>query len=680
MTRLTDLPPEILRQIVKHVAYNIDLYSLSQTNHRFYSLASEELNHHLRQVFESHLKHPESDILHWASANGNVACVRRLLQAGIPPAPPIIPGWHPIILAAKNGHVDVVRTFLDHGVNPNPPTGFHTRPNFGNPLTFAIEQGHEAVVRLLIEHGVDLEFSRQKMEIQQPLSLATGRRHPALVKLLLEHGCNPLTPDYRPYAYIEKSAWKAASRASPDIVQMFVDHGIRPDFSDPGYPYHDSLMDVLKRGDMPLVKFLFDQGARFRMPTYPSYEAVFGPVQDGDVLFHIGWAVGRFPDYAAFLLEKINVDNILEEANPRANVHIMLGATCGGGDDLVKRLLNIDWVANYPTVDVEGWKDHLGSCLNSAIRNGHVNLVKLFLDHGADPCGTRRNKKGRKGIYPPIFAAAQNEYPEIVELLLDRGADPFVTYSCTLLEKILSSCKDSEARLKIIQLLVERNVLVPKDGDSSDIIVTAVSGGADIFKLILQHMDVQLQPGNSLHEEAFANAVEKGDTIIMEMFLKAGFDPNTRSDLRRESFLTLAAKAGAGEPAVDLLLEYGADIEWQHGEKNLTPLYMVRLSGNAVSQAKSVRLLLKKGADPFCLCRCGDDLLLKAAKGNELPTIKALLEHFDEGNMPFSEVKPMIEAAAGTTRNKKVAECLWRWYWPRVYPCPEAIIQTHKRS
>ncbi|PYH94345.1 ankyrin [Aspergillus ellipticus CBS 707.79] len=402
MTRLVDFPTETLQDIFKSLNYGIDLCSLSQTNRRFYSLASEQLNRHLHQVFQSGVNYPESDILHWAAKNGKDACVRRLVQAGILTGPPIICNWHPIVFAAQNGHVDVVRIFLEHGVDPNSPTGFHTTPRFGNPLTAAVEEGHEPV----------------------PLSLATDRCHITLVKLLLDHGCNPLTPDYHPSGSFEGSALNKACRTSLPILKLFLDTGVAPDFSSPAYPYHDSLIGALRRGDMPLVRFLLDHGASFRMPLYTSWRYEFGSVQPGEDLFDIGRAAGRFPHDAALLLEKIEVDKIVQEERLRELFCLLFGAISSGSKGLVRQLLEVDWVVKYSTVHVNQWKEHLGIGLSEAAGRGHVGLVKLFLDHGADPMGIRRDCSYQKSTDPPILAAATAGFFEIVELLLDRGADP----------------------------------------------------------------------------------------------------------------------------------------------------------------------------------------------------------------------------------------------------------------
>jgi len=53
-------------------------------------------------------------------------------------------------------------------------------------------------------------------------------------------------------------------------------------------------------------------------------------------------------------------------------------------------------------------------------RGGHLEVVKLLLEHGADP-----NVKNRDGK-TPLHNAASEGHLEVVKLLLERGADPNV--------------------------------------------------------------------------------------------------------------------------------------------------------------------------------------------------------------------------------------------------------------
>ncbi|PWY90590.1 ankyrin [Aspergillus sclerotioniger CBS 115572] len=559
---------------------------------------------------------------------------------------------------------------LDYGVDPNPLLGDSTAWQFANPLGAAVTHGHEAIVRLLIDHGAQLEFPRQIINIFQPLSTAAFYRQTAMVKLLLEHGCNPLTRDYQSQEeMVEGCAWTTASPKSLETLQLFIDHGVRPDFSDPDFTYHQSIRIALWDDDIALVKFLFDHGAQLELPTDPQWEGVLSEPQATDILYEMSTAAGKFPDYAPLLLEKIKVDEIIEEGTLQTNFSIMMGAATGGCEHLARRSLNIDWVAKFPNVEVEDWRDFLSDWLRTAARLGHLGIVRLLFDHGASTDDTR-------GEGPPIFSAVTRKCPEMVELFLDRGVDPFVKeLRGSLFDKIIVQCAGSEACLKMVQQLVDRDLLAPKGTDIARLIARAVRGGTEVFKLVVDHLGIALHPSSWPLERAFVEAVKKTNTEIMEMFLKAGFDPNfRRCSTKVESYLAMAAEAWEGlslhERAVDLLLNYGADINWRKNIHDMTPLLCVASMMSYGSEARPVRLLLKKGADPFCSYKDGETLLERVAKLGNLPTLKAILEHFDEQNTPFSRVKVMVEKAVSEAGTRMSAQYSWRWYWRRVYPCP----------
>jgi ankyrin repeat protein len=56
--------------------------------------------------------------------------------------------------------------------------------------------------------------------------------------------------------------------------------------------------------------------------------------------------------------------------------------------------------------------------LNSAVAGGHSAIVRLLLEHGADPDAPER------AGYTPLHASAENGDLESTRLLLDAGADP----------------------------------------------------------------------------------------------------------------------------------------------------------------------------------------------------------------------------------------------------------------
>ncbi|KAJ5594239.1 uncharacterized protein N7459_000447 [Penicillium hispanicum] len=695
MPFLVDFPTEILLAITEYLTSTNDLWAISLASHRFYAITNEKLYRKISQEIQSPSSHVRTTVLHWAAENGQVACIRRLLQAGVPPAPSVTKGWHPIILAAENGHADVVRAFLDFGVDASPPTAFHTFKHFANPLTVAAKNGHESVVSLLIEKGADLEFTSQKIEIRQPLSLATESRHASVVKLLLDHGCNPLTPDYSPHGPSGKSAFTIAAGCDLDILRTFLDRGTEPNFSDPAYGYHEPLMRALENNDLPLAKFLLGHGVKpsLRLDDQENPidedELDVADMLKEDAFYQFSRLAGRGPEETKLFEENIDVNNIIEGNSLRPIILLMAGAATGGYESLMRRLLDVEWTSREPTVQVSQWKRHLSFCLLRAVKHNHITIVNLLLDHGTSP-NEAADDEPDWDFFPgydnaPIVEAADQGYLAMLKLLLDRGANPFPNHDVTPFMKITSHSPISERDLEIIRLLMERDILCPKEGLDSNVLVPAAAAGIKVFEMALQHTGIELQAGNSEHESAMSTAVRSCNTAIMEKFLQAGFNPNARDDEvngRPQGYLCLAASGGRPtadiESAIDLLLKYGADFEWRAPRTGITPLFRLnRFSvtrdkpGYPSKQVEAIRIFLKKGASVFSTCKCGKTLLEKAASRAQYPIIRTVLGFIDAKDIPLHQAKPMVDAAAAVAVNQVVTDMLSCWYWRRVYPCPQ---------
>jgi ankyrin repeat protein len=447
-----------------------------------------------------------------------------------------------------------------------------------------------------------------------------------------------------------------------------------PDTLPPDFKYHDMLLRALKKGHISVFKYLLSLNPEYRVLPKASDDA-YGLVRDEDILYAIGNAAGKSPSDIEFLLQTANLNKLVEEKSLRPIVCLMVGGANGGNEEFMKRLLDIEWTRR---TQGENWRDLLSSCLTKAAWLGHYGLAKLLLDYGADPSGAVKNNQGYGTHMPPIYAAAEKGFADVFRLLLDKGAYTFNRQQALLDNILYERAVVNEARTEMVRLLVERDSLIPKGGDGGDsmILAQAAKGSAEIFQLILQHIGAELQVGDCYHEEAFEVSVRRAETTIMELFLKAGFNPNSKTawndqTTKPTSFLRLAAQVtdppGMGEQAVDLLLKYGADLNWRDPRKNEPPHY-------CLDEPEVVRLLLKKGADPLCACSPkGDSMLLDATRFGVSSTVKVLLQGFDEQEISFEKAGPIVEQAMKdkkrSGRNPKAGEHLWRWYWRRVYAC-----------
>ena len=77
---------------------------------------------------------------------------------------------------------------------------------------------------------------------------------------------------------------------------------------------------------------------------------------------------------------------------------------------LVERGARVDLVARHPSIHV--------TPLHSAAAGSHPGIVKLLLEHGADP------NAAQDGGFTPLHSAAHNDDRDSAEALMEAGADP----------------------------------------------------------------------------------------------------------------------------------------------------------------------------------------------------------------------------------------------------------------
>jgi len=125
--------------------------------------------------------------------------------------------------------------------------------------------------------------------------------------------------------------------------------------------------------------------------------------------------------------------------------------------------------------------------------------------------------------------------------------------------------------------------------------------------------------GYELTPEAFVESVDDGEVKIVELFLAAGIEPNSK-DKRGKSAIHHAAEYADGVMTT-MLIEAGADVNVTT-EKGDTPL-----CDAADEEAHgSVAALIAGGADVNTVCDWGKTALHTAADERDAVTVKMLLD------------------------------------------------------
>ncbi|KFY26316.1 hypothetical protein V493_04168 [Pseudogymnoascus sp. VKM F-4281 (FW-2241)] len=268
--------------------------------------------------------------------------------------------------AAKQGREDLVRKLLQEGVRPD---GGHYEKRGHTALTIACDEDHEGIVLLLLEHGADVDAKNQE-NARTPLFWAAGAGNANVVKLLLEAGADPNGAEdngrLTPLAV-------AAVRGHEDAVWALLEKGYDIDVDRKGtLDGRTVLSHSAEDGQWLIVTGLMDRGAdpdsRDRNGRTPlSWAAETGRAMIVEILL----TRGADPN-------SMDEKHCIFVGSPGGRTPLFYAAD-KGHEDVVGLLLQKGANANH--CDQDKW-----SALGRAVVRGHVNVVKVLLEHGgADP-------------------------------------------------------------------------------------------------------------------------------------------------------------------------------------------------------------------------------------------------------------------------------------------------------
>jgi ankyrin repeat protein len=276
--------------------------------------------------------------------------------------------WYalPIHFAVREGHLDAVRVLLEAGADPA------AMSFWGEDLVMvARDRGHAEVARLLEKACARQgRVAPDGAQADHPIHAAAGAGDVARVRALLD--------------------------ADPHLVQRMDRQG--------GTPLHRAVAASARE----VIRLLLDRGADIHAlhgagPGLESGYAAAG-FQPIDLTFWNGpfWGVRGDTVTAQLLLE-------------RGAAYDSVIASALGDLDRVRAFLDED-PRRIAEMRPSGKR-----ALSSAVEFGHVAVVRLLLERGADP-NVAEGATAPRGA--ALHAAARAGQRDLVELLLAHGADP----------------------------------------------------------------------------------------------------------------------------------------------------------------------------------------------------------------------------------------------------------------
>ncbi|PFH59149.1 hypothetical protein XA68_12752 [Ophiocordyceps unilateralis] len=417
----------------------------------------------------------------------------------------------PLHMAAHKGRLDVISKLVREKANPNAVAS-----EIGPVINAAICSGVEEAVYRLVECGARLDmFPKPGEQWCSPVELAALHWNLPMFESFMKKSEGKIPPSQYSMALVQ-----AAYGGRNDVFEKLLEFPHGRDV------YHNALRTAAEEENWEICKMilekcrgldcreLFYQAARCTDSQVPVLEAAWNysdrSISRQTLADSLYEAIDmEKEDTVEFLLNTCQAD---PDATGEDFGNALTAAAFHGAEKIVQMLLKAGANVNSPN----GW------ALQEAAAEGNLNVVRILLDRGADVNAVIENEDFEDGT--ALQGACEAAEPGIVDLLLDRHADP--NLGC--------------------------------GPNSPPIVAAAVRGAEDILeKLIEAKAKVNVFDGDN--ETTLLN---KATTILsvdsLRRLLDAGANVNL-ADNEGDTPLLVAAAMDEDE-AVDLFLEYGADI------------------------------------------------------------------------------------------------------------------------
>ena len=342
-----------------------------------------------------------------ASASGKYEIVRYLVEEKEAELELVqVQGCTALMAAALNGKSEVVEYLLERGANPKAES-----EHGWTSLMFASEGGHLKVAKALVKKDKSILDLRNNAG-NTALMVAAANGQLEVVEYLCGEGADPSAHN--------SSGWNAllgaAKAGNPELVRFLIDTaGLDPNHKTAtGWT---PLINAVDWKHMEIIRLLVEKGA--------DIEARDGE-GNSPLRRTISWP--KNPEVAKLLVE-LGADVNAEDSHGNTVLYLvavegdpeMASYFLENGADPNKRSRygvemdygNFNWVMEEP----QRRGGNLEYPLICAASAGHLDLVKLLVEHGAD-----MGAKTVDGL-SALDAAKKEGHPEIAEYLESKGAE-----------------------------------------------------------------------------------------------------------------------------------------------------------------------------------------------------------------------------------------------------------------
>ncbi|EWZ45839.1 uncharacterized protein FOBCDRAFT_317554 [Fusarium oxysporum Fo47] len=311
----------------------------------------------------------------------------------------------------------IVKALLRSGANP------HMLGYEGNtPLHLATILGDVDIIKELLDYEADIRTSNNCGHIPLVLAVRHGRK--LAYKKLLEVGTVDICGENRRTALIEASSVKNLA-----LMETLIEYGAMVDLPDD--TGQTALMEASKRGHAQIVKLLLEKKSDVDRQDHDRNTALMKA------------CIG---DHAEVIELLVAANARLDIENDKGDTALSNAAMCCG-EDSIKRLLHHstdptirDQHSGTVLICASDWKrpdivsllledselkptsNFITLALSKACLNWNDRIVRLLIDHGANPDVPLDIKSDGSDFYRPIHMAAIRGGKTEVQILIERGA------------------------------------------------------------------------------------------------------------------------------------------------------------------------------------------------------------------------------------------------------------------